>query len=224
MLPPTPHATLMPPSCRPHCPPPCSYVGDGFGRTIQERFIFYRSNGTISQDTSAIQPGTNVVMQSVYTGQYCQLVDLPGAFPLNKGSSRALLQASCLTKGLLCNQPSAFFASVLTYTGGGLYANGVKIAQSPNSFTLLVSNDEQCSIPDGYVYTFPAADGRECCSTSGTACRSCDRGCMGPAGLAASALPDWCMLQCAACCVCASWAKQPQHCSLQQASKGHLTA
>jgi hypothetical protein len=147
-------------------PPPRSYVGDGYGLTSQEKYLFYKA-GALA-DTTAIQPGNSIIISNVFTGQYCQLADLPAGYALGKSSrsllqssaaSRALKQTSCLTKGIICNQPSAAAATPFTYTGTGLSFSGTSVVQSPNSYTLLISNAPECTIPDGAVYTFPSANG-----------------------------------------------------------------
>jgi hypothetical protein len=152
-------------------------VGDGYGLTSQEKYMFYHlTPADAPMNTNPIQPGSPVIISNVFTGQYCVLADLPAGYALGKSSralltapgaralqhaagARALMQTSCLTKGIICNQPSSYMATLFYYTGTGLSFSGTSVVQSPNSYTLLISNAPECTIPDGATYTFPAANG-----------------------------------------------------------------
>jgi hypothetical protein len=69
---------------------------------------------------------------------------------------------SCTGQVVLCDQPTPATATVLTYTGSGLSYNGVPLAQTPVSRTLMLSADPACRAPGGDSMTFPPGRGAGC--------------------------------------------------------------
>ena len=95
-----------------------AYVGSGDGLTPPEIYsAFHPQDPT---NTTPIAPGETTYLRNAQTGMYCRLTALPSIYPLSRTSSsagRGLLQ-SCATRGVLCDQPTAATATILTYTGG----------------------------------------------------------------------------------------------------------
>ena len=95
-----------------------AYVGSGDGLTPPEIYsAFHPQDPT---NTTPIAPGETTYLRNAQTGMYCRLTALPSTYPLSITSfsaGRGLLQ-SCATRGVLCDQPTAATATILTYTGG----------------------------------------------------------------------------------------------------------
>ncbi len=78
------------------------------------------------------------------TGQFCRLTDI-STLP---GSTQA-----AGTQGMVCDQPTATTATVMTYTGSGLAYNGTPLVAVSPGQPLVLTNST--SVPD--TLTFPPA-------------------------------------------------------------------
>jgi hypothetical protein len=148
-----------------------AYVGRGDGSTSPEQYLAFRPDAPGS--TTAATPGETVILRNLQTGLFCRLVPVPAAYPLSvPGASRRnralgpppaaqiglkAVPASCATLGVVCDQPTAVTATVLTYTGFGLSYEGVPLVQTPGSRTLVLSSSPDCTTPGGGQLSFPLA-------------------------------------------------------------------
>ncbi len=161
-----------------------SFVGEGFGFDLVEHYIFY--NPEDLGDTFPIQIGATVKVKNVGTDGWCRLDVIPGDYALRQppknaasikgrhllqhlgakaaaaaAGSRQLLQAQCFTQGLICDGLSDLDATEFVFNGNTLTVNDEPMVQSPGSYTWLLSADATCTVPNGDVYMFQTAAGRE---------------------------------------------------------------
>jgi hypothetical protein len=107
-------------------------TGTGDGTTLPEQFTATNPGSP----SSVIEPGDTAILKSEATGMYCRLVPLPNTSPVQTG--------------VLCDQPTAATATVLTYTGSGLStAEGVPLVSSGPGGALVLANATTTAPPPG---------------------------------------------------------------------------
>jgi hypothetical protein len=114
-----------------------AYVGNGTGISPPEQYLAFH-DGDLT-NSSLIQPYETTVLQSVETGLWCQLRPLP---------------SNTSQIGMICDQPTAATATVMTYTGSGLAYNGIDLVASGPGLPLLLENTTALAS----AYTGPTAD------------------------------------------------------------------
>jgi hypothetical protein len=160
-----------------------AFVGEGFGYDPVEHYIFY--NPFDLADTFPIQIGAAVKVKNVGTDGWCRLDAIPLDYALRQppknaastnkghrrlhqladgasGTGRQLLQLDqCFTQGLVCDGFEDIDGTEFVFDGNTLTFNDEPMVQSPGSYTWLLSADPGCTVPNGEVYVFQAAAGRE---------------------------------------------------------------
>jgi hypothetical protein len=117
-----------------------AYMGSGSGLSPAEQFVAISPSAPNS--IAPIQPGQTTILQSVATGQYCRLVTL----------------SPSTEQGMVCDQPTAATATLLTYTGSGLSYAGVPLVASSSGAPLVLANSTSASLgPSSDDLAFPTA-------------------------------------------------------------------
>jgi hypothetical protein len=113
----------------------------GYGTTSPQQFI--ATHPASPNSTTPIQPGETAILRSVATGAYCRLTAVP---------------SNSLQLGMVCDQPTAATATVLTYTGSGLSYNGVPLVATALGGPLLLANTTTSpATPASANLSFPVA-------------------------------------------------------------------
>jgi hypothetical protein len=147
-------------------------TANGTGTTALEQFI---ATNPSSPDSTTIAPGEEAILRSLATSAYCRLTPMP------YNSSQL---------GMVCDQPSASTATVLTYTGSGLRYNGMAlVTTAPGGALLLANTTSSPATPESANLTFPVAitGGGSRSSAACIALQSCVKFTTGPCDIGGTA-------------------------------------
>jgi hypothetical protein len=124
-----------------------AYVGPNDGaQQAPEVYTAFRPANT--SDPTPIQPGETTQLRNTQTGLYCRLDALPAGL---------VAPSTCITQGVICDQPTIATATILTYTGSGMSYNGVPLVETAPTGTLVLSADPTCAVANGSTLSFPPA-------------------------------------------------------------------
>jgi hypothetical protein len=122
-----------------------AYLGTGDGLSPAEQYIAIDPLDPSS--TTPIAAGETTILKNLATGQFCRLTDI-SALP---GSTQA-----AGTQGLVCDQPTAATATIITYTGNGLAYNGTPLVAAGPGQPLVLNGTSGTPAEDGTL-AFPLA-------------------------------------------------------------------